>query len=65
MTLTRPNKLLDAAELEHWAEQYAPHQFTAYEYSDACEYFDFWEWLDLTHPDVLSYFKSWYREEHS
>lgn len=62
---TRPCKILDAAELEQWAERYAPHQLTAYECSDACEYLDFWEWMDLTHSDVLSYFKFWYGDEHS
>ena len=51
-------------DLEHWAERYAPHQLTAYQYSDASGYMDFWEWLDLNHPGVLSEYKSQHGEEH-
>lgn len=61
MTVARPCRMLDAAELENWAQKYAPHHFDAYELSDSCEYMDFWEWLDLTHPGVLGDFESWYR----
>ena len=65
MTLARPHQFLDAVELEYWAEKYAPHRLAGWQYSDACEYLDFWEWLDLNHPNVLSDFESWYREQHA
>lgn len=49
-------------DIEQWAERYAPHQLTAYQYSDTCEYMDFGEWLDLNHPGVLSEFESQHEE---
>ena len=64
MAIKRPNKFLDAADLEHWAGKYASHQLTAWECSDACEYLDFWEWFDLNHPGILEEYEAQYREEH-
>jgi len=61
MPLARPNKFFDAANLERWAAVYAPHIFSAWELSDACEYLDFWDWLDLNHPGVFGEFEQNWR----
>lgn len=64
MKLARPYKILDAAELERWAEKYAPQLFAAWECSDACEFTDFWDWLDLNATDAFTEFEEWFREQH-
>lgn len=58
--LARPHKKLDAITLEQWAEKYASCQLAAWKYSDACECFDFWDWLDLNDPDAFEEFKEWF-----
>jgi len=60
--MKRPNEFMDAIALEEWAERVVPHLLCAWEYSDCSEYMDFWEWLDLNHPDAMRDFRDWFEE---
>jgi len=63
MPLARPHKLLDAAELEHWANLYRFDILDTWECSDLVEQVCFWDWICINYPDELDAFKYWFRYE--
>lgn len=62
MVLARPHKFLDAAKLEEWAQEHAPHTFSEWSGGDWVAWVDYWDWLGEEYPDVLDEFEDWFRE---
>lgn len=60
--LTRPHKVLDAAKLEEWAEEFHPYILREWEYSEVVEWLDFWDWLEYEHFEVMDEFENSFRK---
>ena len=60
--MTRPNKFLDAVELEEWLAADFPQTFNTWRYGEAAEDECLWDWLDREHSSILSEFERCWRD---
>ena len=61
MALARPNKIFDVASLESWLTATHPSIIDTWEYSEAVEWIDLWDWLDQEFSDILDEFEYWWK----
>ena len=57
----RPHRVLDAYKLDWWLSTTHPALMDEYQFSDAADWIELWDWLDAAYPDVLDAFCSHFR----